>query len=32
MYAPIPRRPEIEEKNIRSLEKALFHIRNEKRP
>ncbi|PSL44553.1 acetoin utilization protein AcuC [Salsuginibacillus halophilus] len=30
LYPPIPRKPEITEKNKKSLDKALFHIRNEK--
>ncbi|MFC5712805.1 acetoin utilization protein AcuC [Thalassorhabdus alkalitolerans] len=31
MYAPIPRKSEITEKNHKNLEKALYHIRNEKK-
>lgn len=31
MYPPIPRKEEITEKNKKTLEKALYHIRNEKK-
>ncbi|WP_018921746.1 acetoin utilization protein AcuC [Salsuginibacillus kocurii] len=31
LYPPIPRRDEINEKNHKTLEKALFHIRNERK-
>ena len=31
MYPPIPRKQEITEKNKKMLEKALYHIRNEKK-